>query len=140
MKFLMWLNVIDGADETKGLFGPNKLFYKHIESSFLPQPGVDEVILYPDEDDDDGTQTEGPMWHVKRRYMGHRGLWHVELAKMILNPNEHWQNMVKSRLGVGRIVLERFWYTDRDGISVCSDLIRGGWREYNSATWTKDNN
>ena len=139
MKFIMWLNVINGSDVSKGFFGPSRLFYKPIESIQIPEPGVDDVILYPGEDDD-GTQTEGPMWQVKSRYMGHQGKWHIELSQMVLDPNEHWQNSMRSRIAASRkVVTDKSWYTDRDG-DPYPDLIRGGWREYNSATWTKDNN
>lgn len=138
MNFIMWLSVIDGSDENRGLFGPNKLFYKPQKSFFIPTPEVDDVILWSGEDDD-GTQTEGPLWSVKRRYMGHGGLWHIELSKMVLNPNEFWVNAIRNRLASGKAIIhERSWYPESDG-DPYPNLIRGGWREYNSATWAKDN-
>lgn len=122
----MWLSVIDGSTSTYTSSG--KLYYKDVETGFIPEPGVDDIVLYKHKDEDD--EYDGPLWHVRRRYMDNKGNWHIDLSRLVINPNEHWQEIFKNRLAMGRNYnYETAWYTDRDEDPIPL-LIRGGWVEY----------
>lgn len=126
MKLEMFLQVIDGS---KGNFTTNgDLYTKTVETGFVPLPGTDEVALW--KTIEDGKEWDGPIWHVKRRYMGAEGQWSIELAKMILNPNQMWQDSFKARLASGRqIITETSWYTQFDDDPI-PKLLEGGWVKY----------
>jgi hypothetical protein len=79
---------------------------------------------------EDGKEWTGPIWQVKRRYMGAEGKWYIELAKMILNPSQIWQDTLRARLSSGRwVITESFWYTESDGDPI-PKLLEGGWTKY----------
>lgn len=126
MKLTMYLQVIDGS---QGSFSSNgDLYTKTVETGFVPKPGTDEVALW--ETEEDGQKWDGPIWHIKRRYMGAEGQWSIELAKMIVNPNQVWQDYFKARLAQGRqFITESSWYTQSDG-DPAPLLLEGGWTKF----------
>jgi hypothetical protein len=58
------------------------------------------------------------------------GQWDIELAKMVVNPNEHWQDVFRRSLANGGPYnRESFWYTENDDDPM-PKLIKGGWLKY----------
>lgn len=116
----MWLSLIPptAADP---LWSDGRLWTRDVETGCVPTI-EDQVTLWPDEDGHNG-----PMWGIKRRYMGHDGIWHVELYRMQLDPSEEVQERLLRARGHTST-----WYTDRDGDPV-PELERGGWQRYGGA-------
>lgn len=126
MKLTQWLVIVDG---TKADFGSNgKLYYREIETGFIPEPGVDDIVLWNSIDDDDGSEWDGPMWHIKRRYMDNNGGWHIELTKMVIDPDDYWMNRMKNRTAISPIIYETSWWANIDGDPI-PNLERAGWRK-----------
>lgn len=123
MKIILWLPVLDGTKlpfDTSGT-----LLYKIRETGFVPDPTQDRVVLYGYEDE----PYDGPMWPVRNRYMQEDGIWNIELAKMVVDPNEHWQNVFKNDLANRVYNRESAWYIDRDGDPL-PKLLKGKWNKY----------
>ena len=122
----MWLPIYDGSTGAHPQDGNGRmlsLWYCYRESGAVPDIG-DEVVLFPDED---GDPTGGPFWKARRRYMDAEGTWNVELARMVLNPEqEMWR-----RAG-GEMARRQAWYemqswnTEVDG-DPTDGLFRAGW-------------
>lgn len=89
-------------------------WYKQVETDCIPLSNIDEVILWPREDDAGG----GPAWHVIRRYMHSDGTWHVVLGTMVVDPQA-------ITLDMG----EKSWSTEVDG-DPTPKLGRGGWVKF----------
>jgi hypothetical protein len=125
MILTMWLSLLD---KPTGAFigGPDALWVRQVETGALPDL-TDRVVLWPATDDDD--PAGGPMWDVYRRYMGSDGGWHVELARMAVDPAEDARDYIartrlsetSSRWGI--------WRTSSDG-DPTGKLRTGGWKLY----------
>ena len=122
MKLTAWLLVIDG---TKNFAANGELYKRIIDTQFVPHPGVDEMALWKTENDNIGL-----LWFVKHRFMDADGEWNVELVNIVIDPNDHWQDLIKNRTASGSSVMrERSWYTNQDG-DLMPKLINGGWVKY----------
>ena len=125
MKLTMWLDVIppDAQKVHYSLHGIGTLWVRDVDTICVPTLD-DQVTLWPE----DGHP--GPMWGVKRRYMGHDGVWHAELHRMLLDPPEAVvDQMFQKHRTTWQERTSSTWYTDRDGDPV-PELERGGWRRY----------
>lgn len=122
---VFWLVVIPPGG---ALFGGGDLYTKKVVTGFLPEPGNgDQVYLWPDPEDG---ATGGPAWEVKRRYMASDGIWHVELAAMVIDPTE------QVRLAIGEEIIRggprqfQTWWTNTDDGDPTPKLQAGGWKRY----------
>ena len=119
MKATFWLSVVNGSGRQFLDAAPSTLWRTTRDTAWLPTPFQDRVILWPGEDGDPG---DGPLWDVKSRYMDAIGAWHVELAKMVLNPDSvAWQRELTYMGERGRY--DKMWW---DG-DPTEKLITGGW-------------
>lgn len=68
------------------------LWWTKRRTGALPD-GRDGIVLFMNEDPGDDPH-EGPMLEPRRRYMDAEGNWHVELQKIILQPErEEWDRL-----------------------------------------------
>lgn len=118
----MYLSVVKSGQRS---MSNGTLYIKKVQTIHVPSI-QDEVYLWWDSEENE----EGPLWYVKKRWMGHDGSWSIELAKMVINPCEQDQNYMKNSIRSGKIN-EWAWYTNTDGPDPEDLLVRlGGWKKY----------
>jgi hypothetical protein len=110
MKVIMWLQVRE-SDLPLGVMG--NLWFKEVETDYIPFPGVDQILLGPWEED----PSDGPTWYVKQRVMSSDGTWGLELLAMSINPTE-----------MGLDAQSKPWDTINQGDPE-ELLVRGGWQK-----------
>lgn len=110
----LWLPVkhSDGRSDT--------LYVRDIRTAHTLRP-EGEIHLWPDAEVD-----PGPAWPAVRGYHGHDGLYNVELAAFVPNPDEEQRDRMRRH---GPISGWAWWTTD--GEPSHHDLLRAaGWTEY----------
>lgn len=91
-------------------------------------PG-DPMVLWPDAEDYDASN--GPQWPVKEVFWDASGRMQLEMALMILDPDDEVRAAYASRVqnGLSNIFNRaRLWQQD-EGSDLSKDLRRGGWRQ-----------
>lgn len=128
----LWLSVIrpEHRSEQNLILSMHSgnLWVKRQRMAFLPVVARgfdDQVTLWADEDGDDRDPMGGPQWGVRRRYWDADGLAHLELTRIVLDPDEESQRMILSEAARG-ICDFSSWETDVDGDPE-PKLERGGW-------------
>jgi hypothetical protein len=120
MKLIMWLNVVP-PDARDPLWSDGTLWTREVDTGCVPLVD-DEVALWPDHEDG----ADGPLWRVKRRYMGYYGVWHVELLKMLLDPSDATvEELGRDARATGER-MAAVWHTE-DGGDPVPELERGRW-------------
>ncbi len=127
MKLTMYISLADGSRLSWEAVN-GELWERVVDTDHAPTPGVDRVILWPAEDPDDGP-LGGPMWDAYERYMDAVGGWHLELARMVIDPSEKAQDSMMRAAAGGPPYRDRSWWTRNDG-DPRGALRRGGWRPY----------
>lgn len=82
MIITLWLSVVPPGGGMLGANSGGEIWRREVTTGCVPVPALDRVYLWGDEGDSDG-----PGLQVYSRYMGASGQWHVELAKVIYDPD-----------------------------------------------------
>lgn len=123
LEITLWLQVVPpGPHQLTTSRGD--LWTKKITTAFLPDTTHDDIYLWPDPE---GDAASGPAWSAYRRYMDANGDWHVNLSRMVLDPDEPTRQQVLSFV-LNPPTLWRPWYTGAGDPG--PNLERGGWRRY----------
>lgn len=126
---VMWL----GVSHNSKTWGDNGTLYtKTLDTIHVPVPGEDEVSIYFDIENDE----DGMLSSVKRRWMDHKGTWHVELTRIHINPSEGMCEAIgqhsRTRLQYGNsIISDRCLWETEDPESLERKMLGDGWVEYN---------
>lgn len=124
-KIVMWFEV---KHNTSNWGSSGTLYTKTIETIHVPVPGMDDVSLYYDADNEE----DGMLWSIKRRWMDSFGTWNIELSRMHINPEKHMAESMASSNSARMIMTDRVeWITDNPH-TLERDLLRSGWQKYDS--------
>jgi len=124
MNIVLWLTVME---DSSGLDGNGVLWTKDIETGCVPVAGVDDVYLWVDDEDGD---CGGPSLTTRRRYMGASGRWHVELAKVVIDPPEYVRQQLMAEFARGHGHEHDIWWTNDNGPWPEEKLTASGWVRY----------
>lgn len=108
----MWLSVY----EKRCPMGVDALWTRDLVTYFPPRDG-DQIHLSVSEEDD----SDDVAWHIFKHYWSWDGGYHVELTKMVVDPEDtSW----------GSPFYAASWWTSTEGGRPEPMLRRGGWKLY----------
>ncbi len=123
-KLVMWLTV---THDVKHWGSGGELYTVTLHNTFtVPEPGVDDVEIYHDEDSGDQL-----LWSVKRRWMSMDGTWNVELTRLNINPSPEMAQAINNHALNRTILVDRVHWVDGDPNELERRLVLNGWTEYN---------
>jgi hypothetical protein len=128
MNVVLWLTIIQGDIDDAALLSSGTLWTKSIETGCVPVVGASDD-MYPWFDDEDG-ELGGPGLAPRRRFMGASGQWHVELAKVVIDPPELVRQQLMAEFAHGRGHEHTIWWTESDGPWPDEKLIASGWTRH----------
>lgn len=122
MKVTLWLAVVPPGDGI-GIHSSGELWRREITTGCAPVPALDKVCLWSDEGD-----SNGPLSGVYTRYMGASGQWHVELAKIVYDPDGAGLKFLQAEALRGFGHHHDIWWTSQDPYEELKANLRGhGW-------------
>lgn len=93
MNIVLWLPIRTPPASLIG--GAQQLWRRQVTTGCVPVPNMDKVQLWTDEDG------EGPSVKVKSREMRADGIWSVELATVVIDPDDHATSQMRSAVVAG---------------------------------------
>ena len=125
MNVVLWLTILSSG---KGLYDSGDLWTRNVHTGCVPQVGTgDSVYLWIDDDGDTGGLCLAP----RRRFMGGMGGWHVELARLFIDPSEKVRDAIIAEVVSGRRPgAPEIWWTNDNGPFPISKLTSCGWVRY----------